>query len=227
MKKNILTLIAIATVMFSACKKDHNDNPGGGTPGTSESYQPVTKGSKWSYRNESTVIPGLHTTSAAVEVDTLENIMTDVTKVVNGKTYHKMSSTTGGESEDNYFAVSNHIYYNLNTDELVDGEVELPYLNDQAAVNTVWTTAIEVPNAPKAQVKSTVVEKGITKSILGKNYSNVIHTMVELQIFEDANYVTFATVDYYVARGVGVIGIYTSFDGHVVGKSELISYSIK
>ncbi|MBK0378031.1 hypothetical protein [Mucilaginibacter segetis] len=221
MKKNILTLIAITATLFSACKKDNSNNP---ADGNSASYQPFTNGSTWSYRNETNSIPGF---PGQAEVDTTINTMTADTKVFTGRKFHLIKSVTGSDIVENYFGFDNHVYYNHSVDDLVDGELELPYLNEETAIGGTWIAPLQFEDAPESQAKGTIVEKDITKVILGKTYNNVIHSKLELQSKLDGQFVTVFTFDFYVAKSVGVIAVYSSYNGNQLSKSELISYNIK
>jgi hypothetical protein len=213
MKKNILTLIAIISI-FSACTKDNE-----GTPGGSGEYQPLTVNSTWSYRNETTAeigIPGV--------VDTTVNTMTATTKIFDGKTFHLLNSVTSGETEEGYIGFNNNIYTTRSVQE--DEPVEFDYLDETKAAGYSSVTPLEVEDA-EAQLKTTVVEKGINKTILGKAYSNVIHTKLETQMKQNGVFKTVAAVEFYIAKGVGIIAIYTSFNGNQLTKTELINVIIK
>ncbi|TFF35192.1 hypothetical protein [Mucilaginibacter psychrotolerans] len=220
MKKYILSLLAITTILFSACKKDNANNP---APNESGAYQPFTAGSTWSYRNETAAIGD--DTDAEVEITV--NTMTDATKVYNGKTFYKLTSVTGGETESTYLNFTNHVYYNYSFNAEADMALELPYLNDELAVSDTWTVPIVVAGAPESQIKGIVAEKGITKTILGKTYNNVIHNKLELQSKLGGVFTTIFTFDFYVAKNIGVIAIYTRYDDTPVSKSELINHNIK
>jgi hypothetical protein len=220
MKKYILSLVAITTILFSACKKDNSNQPGDNATGT---YQPVTTGSTWSYRNETFAIGDI----GDAELDTTVNTMTAATKIYNGKTFHKLTSVTGIETESTYFGFTDHVYYNHSFNAEADAELELPYLNEESAVNGTWTTPLTVTEGPESQLKGTIVEKNINKTILGKSYANVIHSKLELQSKIGGVFTTVFTFDFYVAKNIGVVAIYTSYDGNQLSKSELISHNIK
>ncbi|WP_143822258.1 hypothetical protein [Mucilaginibacter pedocola] len=219
MKKYILSAIAITTLLFSACKKDNDNKPGDNVTGN---YQPLTTGSTWSYRNE-----GIALGEGEAEVDTTVNTMTATTKVFNGKTFRELKSVSGTETTNSYFGIDNHFYYNHTVVDAANAELELPYLNDEKAVNDSWTVPVVIEEAPESQIKGTIVEKGISKTILGKTYNNIIHTKLELQSKDEGQYVTVFTFDFYVAKNIGVVGVYTSYDGAQLSKSELISHNIK
>jgi hypothetical protein len=223
MKKYILSFITITALLFSACKKDNDNKPGDNATGA---YQPFTTGSTWSYRNETESVPGLASAEEA-DIDTTVNTMTDATKVYNGKTFHKLISVTGIETESTYFGFTNHIYYNHSFNEDADAELELPYLNDEKDVNGTWVTPLVVEGSPDSQLLGTIVEKNINKTILGKTYNNVVHSKLELQSKIGGTFTTIFSFDFYVAKNIGVVGIYTSYNGSQFAKSELISYNIK
>ena len=223
MKKYILSLLAATTLLFSACKKDNNNKPGDNVSGA---YQPFTTGSTWSYRNETEAVPGL-ASAAVADIDTTVNTMTDATKVYNGKTFHKLSLVTGTETESTYFSLTDNIYYNHSFNEDADAELELPYLNEQKDVNGTWVTPLVLEGAPESQLLGTIIEKNITKTILGKTYNNVIHSRLELQSKVNGPFTTIFTFDFFVAKNIGMVGIYTSYNGKQFAKSELMSYKIK
>jgi hypothetical protein len=216
MKKNILTLIAITAILFSACKKDNNDN----SSGTSGDYQPLTTGSTWSYRFTTS---GLTPDDEPI-VDTTVNTVTGTTKVFDGKTFRLMKAVSGTETTETYFAIVNKVYYSRTIDE--DGEVEVPYLNEAAPAGQTDIVQYQ-EDGIQSQVKTTVVEKGISKTVLGKTYNNVIHTKVEVQTKVGNEYKTIGSTDYFIGKGVGLIYLSVSFNNEELTRSELISYNIK
>lgn len=219
MKKHILTLIAVISI-FSACKKDNNNNPGGGDNNSGD-YQPVTKGSTWTYETEYYGIEN------SVDKETATNTITGITKTFEGKKYYEVKVLSEGDEETEYIGINNHVYTTLT----FDGEdaFELPYFIDNKAVNESVITPLIAQEGYQLQLKTTVTEKGISKAILGKNYSNVVHTVTETQAKQDgaANFTTVSTTDTYVAKGVGVIAIYAKTPTKNVLKSELKAYVIK
>lgn len=161
MKKHIFTLIAILSI-FSACKKDNNDNP----VTTTGDYQPLTAGSTWTYRNEAVVTGGV----AAPEVTTAVTTMTSTKKVVGGKTYFLAKTVEGNDTEEAYIGVNDHIYSSLVSGD--DGNTEVKYLDDTKAAGYTSVEALNIEGAD-ARLKTTVVEKGINKTIQNKAYNNV------------------------------------------------------
>jgi len=213
MKKNILTLIAVTAILFSACKKDNNKPP----VDELSPYQPFTANSTWQYRSEY-YLPG-----AAADVDTSVNTMTAVTKDFNGKTFHLVKSVSGGETDSVYFSVNNHIYTTRADDAAIP---EINYLDDAKAAGDSWITPLVIDSV-SAQVKTTIVEKNATKTIAGKTYNNVIRSKNEIQTKVGGVFKTNTIIEIYAAKGIGVVAIYSSYDNKPLLKSELISYSIK
>lgn len=122
--------------------------------------------------------------------------MTDATKAYNGKTFYEFTAVIGGETESSYLNFTNHVYYNYSFNAEADMAWELPYLNDELAVNGTCTTPIVNTAAPESQITGTVVEKGINISILGKTYNNIISTRLVLQSKPDGAFTTEFTFDF-------------------------------
>ncbi|MEO6148580.1 MAG: hypothetical protein ABIP28_00385 [Mucilaginibacter sp.] len=217
MKKAILILTAITTLFLGACKKD-KDN----TPGDSGTYQPFTKNSVWKYRTTTQV-------GGVALVDTTTNTMADSTKTLNGRTFHITLSTDGDDTTSVYIGLNNHVYSTFfNIDE--DNAFEIAYLNDTKAAGESWEAATTVDidgDEVEAKLKTTIVEKGISKTIADKPYSNIIHSKVELQAKLAGTFQTISTIDYYVAKNIGVVGTYVKVGTAETAKSELFSYTIK
>jgi hypothetical protein len=225
MKRILLTLTTLIALFFSACKKDNNNKPGDNTGG--DTYQPVTTGSTWKYRTTTiSPIPGNNTQT----LDTTENTMTAEIKKIGTKNYHVLKSVDNDGTTKTYLNFENHVYSIIQLDDETDEQFDLPYLNDNVAAGTSWTTALDLSDAETqvdARLKTTIAEKGISRIILGKNYTNVIHSNVELQVKINGTYTTQFTQEFYVAKGIGVIAVYANTGGKVILKSEIFNYNIK
>ncbi|RYZ99221.1 MAG: hypothetical protein EOP47_17370 [Sphingobacteriaceae bacterium] len=219
MKKSILILTAITALFLGACKKDKTNNP---TPGN-DTYQPFSTGSQWKYRETSII--GETTT-----LDTSVNTMTAEVKTISGKQFHVATAASSSDTVESLIGLNNNIYSTIMNDEVAGGAIEYQYLNESKPVNDTWQTDFQIEDGEDvfdARLKTTIVEKGISKTVLDKNYTNVIHTKVELQFKVAGNYVGISYVDFYIAKGVGIIGIYSTVQNKVVFKSELFNYTIK
>ncbi|MCD8742579.1 hypothetical protein LT679_18355 [Mucilaginibacter roseus] len=221
MKKTLYTLLAISALLLASCKKDNDDNnPGGG----SNTYQPFTAGSEWKYRTEIDLGEG------APLVDTSVNTMTAQTKTINNKKYYVAKSVDDEGTEETYLGLNNNVYSTIISDELAGKDLEFAYLNESKAVNESWETLFTIDDEDgdiEARLKTTIKEKSITKTVLGKSYNNVIHTIVETGFKINNNWVTVAQMDFYIAKGIGMIATYGGVNGNISAKTELMSYNIK
>jgi hypothetical protein len=225
MKRTLLTLTTLITLFFSACKKDSNNKPGDNAAG--DTYQPVTTGSTWKYRTTAiSPIPGDNTET----LDTTENTMTAEIKKIGAKNYHVLKSVDNDGTTKTYLNFENHIYSIIQLDDETDEQFDMPYLNDNVTAGTSWTTALDLSDTETqvdARLKTTIAEKGISRIILGKNYTNVVHSNVELQVKINGTYTTQFTQEFYVAKGIGVVAVYANAGGKVILKSEIFNYNIK
>jgi hypothetical protein len=219
MKKSILSLIAITTLLFTACKKDKENNPGG----KGDTYQPFTAGSVWKYRTTFKI-------EGEDRLDTTINTMTAATKTINGKTYHVANSTDGTENEESYIGINNDVYSTIMYDAVAGGQLEYEYLNTNKAKGESWQKDFQIEDGEETydvRIKTTIVDKGINKTVLGKDFNNVIQSKIELSFKVNGTYVPASSVDFYAAKGIGIIGIYSKAGNDVIFKSELFNYTIK
>ena len=206
-------LIASFAVLFTQCKKD--DNP---TPTTSTNYSPLTTGSNWTYNySESGGSP-----------ETIKLTVTDRDTSINGKTYKVLSSSDN--SGDNYLAKIDSNYYRFTTFPGI-GDFEELYLKDNRAVNSTWTNSVPftLPGTGSfnADLTYTVKEVGISRTVNGKEYKDVIHVAVAVNV----TLLNFGGGDFYYANNVGLIesSISLTPPAQPVYSStqQLVSYEIK
>jgi hypothetical protein len=221
-----LTVICCTiSLFFAACIKEkslepnYNSNNNGSTDGT---YQPMSANSYWKYRQSGT-FTGESTLTA-----------TGKKKTVNGIDYYIFngSGVGGGEA---LFGIKDHNYYQLAQGVAPNGasfDINFLYLNDTASVGYTWQHQAGQGNGFTAHTPGTIVEKGITMTVEGKTYKDVIHTRMEIQydmpVFGS---ITFATYDYYIAKNIGVIKADSEGDPILTNNaktaSNLFEYSIK
>lgn len=225
MKSKFLTLTAITALLFSACTKDIiSTKPADETTGGD--YQSFTRGSSWQYQTK-VYIPG---TDNQTETETSTITMTDGLYYMDNKVFHMAKSTTGNTTENAYFGLNDKVYSIRQVDETTsNGEsFTLPYLNTDLEVGATWVTAANVPGSlAQIQVKTTIMEKGISKTIQGKTYTNVIHTKASIQYKINEVFQTQLVYDFYMAKGVGMIGIYAKTPEGPLADTELTGYLIK
>lgn len=235
MKLKPFLILAICAVALSSCMKpiinpdgslniDKNTgDDGGATPlSSADSYQPITKGSTWTY---SIALTGQNYTTTGT--------MTGDRAIFNDKTYYTIAATTtlqGAASGSSYFYSSPHVYSNRGTSVVANVTLEMPYLIDTVAVGHTWTAKANdsgTINGTEGRFVGTMVERNITKTVVGKTYSNVMHTQIDLQYNVQGTFESFGTYDYYIAKGVGVIQLDVSAFGLTISNEVLTSYSIK
>jgi hypothetical protein len=229
--KNLLKLyafIVLATLVSGCVKLDKPILPkttdtvsnGGGSNGgsTTANYQPVTKGSSWTYKN----------TSGGV-TDTTYTVMDGNVSVIDGRNFYEGQETYSDESgtQTGYLANEGHVYIDRSTTNSIT--VNLYYLNDTTAVGHGWVSPINESgyvNGSAGQFVGTIINRNVTKTVEGKTYSQVIHSEVLLQYDFGSGFTTYLTYEVYVANNVGIIEIDSSGLGFT-GVETLIAYTIK
>jgi len=223
---NYCFIIGLLTLLISSCAKESGFVPqvsskpltdAGGTPvvPATNDYQPFDTGSTWRYQD-----------SLESSLDTTTNILTGKTNVIDAKTFYEMAESNRTGKDTSYYYKGEHNYIS-NTKGFADGVgTELLYLNDNEAVGYTWNGQAVADNPLViGTYKGTILEKDISKTVLGKNYTNVIHTQVvlTLTILGTAGDLT---CDFYTAKGIGIIEMDTD-DGTEKTTSKLIDYVIK
>ncbi|WP_299354404.1 hypothetical protein [Mucilaginibacter sp.] len=216
-KKVTLFLYALMFVALG-CKLDKSVSPGGadslkttgGTSGnTVDSYQPATKGTYWKY--SATIM----NTQAQPPVNMTElqtTTMTGATITINNKVYYTANSVVDTMKGYVYFYHGNNTYSYRSNLISPDVVVEYVYLKDNAAVGVTWTSPITDSgkiNGTPAQIVGSIIEKDISITLAGKTFTNVTHTQLLLQYDTGTGFSTFQNMDYYIAKGIGIIRIYT------------------
>jgi hypothetical protein len=226
--KRIFILVTVVLALASCTKEKSIDTLGGGNPPTGggggggttpDTYQPVTKGSFWKYKDSA--FTGQITVMTA----------TGNQKTIGGKTYHVVTSeTTGQPASEAYFYVAKPLFgMRADVNNGVATTIEFIYLNDTASIGYTWTDNMPPVNGLPARFIGTMVEKNISRTVAGKNFTNVMHTQLHLEYdIPGLGWTNFAVYDYYVAKGVGIIRVETvSGIAGLRTVSDLIDYSIK
>jgi len=211
MKTKLFYLLLLSGLFFSCQKELSIENGsgssggGGGTGGGSSSvckdciYIPMCDGSWFTYND---TLMG----TAQVLTDTLKYIK-DTT--ISNLVFRKFTSAT----------IQNSTYTNCSsgTTRIITynavgaggssvSKINLTMLKASQPVNTTWTDTIINPTGQPVLYTDSIKEKGISRTVNGKTYSNVIHVYVETGI--DLPFLGFFitnTTDYYYASGVGLI----------------------
>ena len=136
-----------------------------------------TAGSTWNYELVNSV--GVVTTSTYVLTSTTRD------STINGKSYHVFTNSSGSANE--YYNINGNDYYNFrNLPSAFGGSsVENIYLKDNAAVGSTWNQTYPVTVSGVALnvvITNTIAEKGISKTVKGTVYNDVIHITTAITV---------------------------------------------
>jgi hypothetical protein len=217
-KKLLHIFLAISVAFVTSCKIDEPEFPLVGN--VYNTYQPVSKGSYWKYTK---------TNSAGAETET--QTITGGRDLINKKVYYTIRTQTPATDDTLSHYSHEDDSYTVRTESKTTGfSVEYLYLKDDYIVGRTWKAPVTddglIEGVP-AQIVGAVLEKGITKFISGKKFSNVVHTRLNFQYDQGSGYTTVEVIDYYVAKGIGIIEIDYS-DGTTIKSTSIITdYNIE
>jgi hypothetical protein len=175
-------------------------------PVAEQDYFPTSKGSTWSYGGRSP-----YTITALGS-----------TKVINGKSYHELENKQASGTQKSYLLKDNGIYSAIGLDANL-GELAIIMLQENRALNSPWQHN-SVLNGVDTFMTFTVEEKGGTKVVEGKTYTNVIKVkMVSTYKYMGIEFGVELTSYYYWSKGVGLI----LSDFGPLGQAPLLNYTIK
>ncbi len=243
MKKILFIIIPCLGLFATSCQKgfeitdDGIDTTGntGGTGGTgggsttnppvaNTSYQPLTVGSFWKYKDSATGI---------VSTETVSNISKSYNSL--SYTYSSISPSSGADSMFRLANGSNYHFLTIASAGTGGGTaatINLFYLDTTKNVGQTWAANAGTANGFNATSETKVIAKNITLTVEGKTYSNVIHTQVslsyDLPVVGSTKYTDY---DIYSARGIGIIRtravIYNMGTVILTTKRDLTDYQIK
>lgn len=222
MKKTLSLFVVALLIWLVGCKLDPPVFPNG-TP-KSDSYQPVTKGTYWKYNGNISGVTLTQTTT-----------MTGATETFSGRLYYVGSTVMGGQSENSYFYHGDGKYTMRSTTVASGITIEYTYLVDNMTVGQKWTAPVSdsgTINGVPGQIVGEIKEVNISRQIAGTTFNNVVHTQMLFQYNFTGTMETVQVLDFYIAKGIGLIEMNTAAAG-ITGPSGLISsttlsgYSIK
>ncbi|PKV76007.1 hypothetical protein [Pontibacter ramchanderi] len=169
-------------------------------------YFPSTKGSTWSYGGTNP-----YTLTA-----------TGNTKVIDGKTYSEFETKDGNELRKSYLLKEKGVYTGVGMDPTI-GNIALMFLKEETPEGKPWYQT-NVMNGIDTKMTFTIIAKGMTKTVEGKTYKNVIHVQAKTSItFMGMEIDSGIETNYFWAKGVGLI----LTDIGEFGNIPLMTYSIK
>ncbi len=193
MKKIAFACISICFFAIS-CKKSDN-------PSVGDTYMSLSAGNSWNYEFKDNITP------ANSSLYTITSTTRDT--AVNAKTYHVFSNSNGANE---YYNITGNDYFSFQSLPAALGgtKVDNLYLKDNAAVNSTWVQnfSITYSGVPvTVVVTNKIQEKGISKTVNGVAYTDVIHVITTLSVPGlPPGVLTLNTdIHYYYARKFGMI----------------------
>ena len=199
MKIKILLFPAFVLIV-SSCKKSESTN----TPPAQQdtTYLTTSAGSTWNYHE--TDASG---TTPIDEDYTLTSTSRDTS--INGKSYHIFSSSDGSTQ---YFNVTGHDYYQFDSLPATLGTsvFERLYLKDNVAAATTWSQDINVtlsgvPFPIPIIITYNILEKGISRTVNGTTYTDVIHVATSISSTFIPSTALVTNINGYYAKKYGLI----------------------
>ena len=184
--------------IFLSCKKTTDTPP----PSQQNTYVDTVSGSTWQYHqvdsSGSTPVNSDYTVTSTAKDSS-----------INGKSYHVYNLSYG---KNQYLNISGNDYYQF--DSLPTGlgttTFERLYLKDNVNVGTGWSQSltVTVPGIPipvPVTLNYQIAEKGISRTVNGHNYSDVIHVSATISssLIPSANLNT--SINSYYAKRYGLI----------------------
>ena len=221
MKIKILLFPAFILIV-SSCKKSESTN----TPPTQQDtiYLTTSAGSTWNY----------HETDASgttpINSDyTLTSTSRDTS--INGKSYHIFSNSDGSTQ---YFNVTGHDYYQFDSLPATLGTsiFERLYLKDNVAAATTWSQDINVslsgvPFPVPIIITYNILEKGISRTVNGTNYTDVIHVGASIHSSLIPSASLTSDINSYYAKRYGLIEASTVVGLDFMGIVENVNIETK
>jgi hypothetical protein len=217
MKKFFVLAFALCTIsLVVSCKKDPETTSTTNTVTTNNtSYQPLTKGSTWTYKSSAAPGNGEYTITA-----------TGNTKVIKGKTYQILTSTASPTGEI-YVRLDGENVYEYGKQDINGSPFEIENLSIKpaAAVNATWddkSTLTSQGFSYDVIYRKTIKEKGVTRKVNNKEYKDVI-VIERITLYNFSGTPTEASKEtLYYAKGIGAIEQVSD-----VVNSSLLSANIK
>lgn len=172
---------------------------GTNTGNATGSYHPLTAGSYWKYKDTASGAEAMQKATATL-------------RSINGRNYTAVVAVPGGTANDTTWMASTTPDYYMYLDAVNPtsgsaAQILFHYLNDSLPVGANWTYVAGQGNGYTANIKTSIVARGLTMTIQGKTYNNVIHTTQAISYLMFGQNMDMGTYDYYISKGVGIIKV--------------------
>lgn len=213
----------IITVIIVSCQKEKGDEIGtDNTLGNAQCkaciYIPMCDSSIYSY---------FDTLGGAIQIST-DTILYKKDTLLRGLVYEQFYSTS---NRNNFYSnCTNGISREGQEDSFSDsGILYRQTLNANLPVNGTWADTVPLNLILVDPIqRNFIIAKGVSRTVNGLAFSDVIHVRRERRGGPSAGSALYATVDYYYARGVGLIeAVLTEHPSQIVRQHKAIrSYFI-
>ena len=214
MSRKLLFLLCLL-VLFANCNKKKAATP--------DAYYHTAANSSWNYQNVNSSAGAPITTNYVVT-----STNRDTTAM--GKTYHVFTNSASGNQ---YYNHTGSDYYQLDSLKLAATAVlfDRLYLKDEATVGTGWTQSLNltipaIPIPVPITVSYSIAEKGISRTVNGIAYSDVIRVSTSINTSLLPTAIT-STINSYYARKYGLIENSTVVAINFMGVTQNINTSTK
>jgi hypothetical protein len=194
-------------------------------------YLPFCAGSTYLYA-DSSFNP---LTGEAIVVDRRSDMVSSTDTSISGKPYHKIGVFNGTSNNFSYVNCSNGetsvIAYNI--ESTTSGNVVLAIksteLKASAAVGSSWSDTSIFATGNRLYREHTIIAKGISRSVLGTKYTDVIQVRVVQNLFyvdPPLGLQPAGVTDYYLAGGTGLIETITTAENPLTGEAYIGYHSV-
>lgn len=173
-------------------------------------YIPICLGSKYEYV-DSMISPNFSDTGFTTTVNPrLSNFVSSEDTTINGRGFKKMGVSDGSTTNYAYLNCLNGetttIAYQSQsiTSGNVMTEINSVELKANASVGTSWTDS-SVVAGNKLYRAHTIMQKDISRVLLGFTYTNVIRVSVNETVQTSQGLTPAGVTEYYIAKGIGLI----------------------
>ena len=203
MKKLLLLSLSAMVLGFSACSDDEDTNP---DPTGPTLYMNIKPNSTWNYRQTDS-------TSAGTTTNNFVMTSTSQDTSINSRAYHVFNRSDMGNIY--HSIITNNTYYTYQPFPFDIGTVQYfdnLFLKSEANVNESWSQVYTIPvpvNGTDVEMPVTlthrIAEKGLTKTVNGISYNNVIHVASSIAIPNVPGFSLTSDLHFYYAPNAGLI----------------------
>ena len=212
--KNVLLICLFSLSLLSiSCKKDPDPAPV--VPPPADKYMTFTTASSWNFER----ISDPSSTSPDTTSFSITSSNRDTT--IGTRQYHVFTNNNGGPNEYYYNNGSDYYTYRKLPADFGDTYVEIIYLKDNAPVGTEWSQSYPINYSGLAftlVLSNKIEERGLTKTINGKEYKDVIRVSTNISATGIVlPYTLSDEVNYFYAPKYGSIKEETKIDLSIMG----------